>query len=79
MTRLRDRMVGAVRGFVASSAFVDPLAGESVCLVSESGVAGFLRERFGAVDWRVVELFTRGEVLSDPRGGGSLQRVEDDV
>ena len=79
LTRLRDRMIVAVRGFVAGSAFVDPLAGESVCLVSESGVAGFLRERFGAVDWRVVELFTRGEVLSDPRGCGSLQRVEDDV
>ena len=72
-------MVGAVRGFVAGSAFVDSLAGESVCVVGEGGVAGFLRERFGAVDWRVVEMFARGEVLSDPRGCGSLQRVEDDV
>jgi hypothetical protein len=76
--RLRDRMVAAVRGCVASTAFVDPRLGESVCVLGEREIAGVLRDRFGAVDWRVVESFTRGEVLSDPRGRGSLQRVEDD-
>ncbi len=76
--RLHDRMVSAVRGFVASSAYVDPRLGESVCVVGESSIARMLRNRFGAVDWRVVESFTRGEILSSPRGDGSLQRVEDE-
>lgn len=76
--RLYERMVRAVRGYVAGSAYVDPLLGESVCVVSEHRLASFLRGRFGVVDWRIVELFTRGEVLSNPRGEGSLQMVEED-
>lgn len=76
--RLYDRMVAAVRGYVAGCAYVDPLINESICYVGERQIAGFLRSRFGAVDYRVVELFTRGEVLSDTRGEGSLQKVEDE-
>jgi len=71
-------MVRAVRGYVAGSAYVDPILCESVCVASERNIVGFLRGRFGVVDWRVVELFTRGEGLSDPRGSGSLQMVEED-
>jgi len=76
--RLYDRMVRAVRGYVAGSAYVDTLLGESVCVVNEHRLAGFLRWRFGVVDWRIVELFTKGEVLSNPRGEGSLQVVEEE-
>ena len=71
-------MVRAVRGYVAGSAYVDTLLGESVCVVNEHRLAGFLRWRFGVVDWRIVEMFTKGEVLSDPLGRGSLQKVDDD-
>ena len=78
MTRLRDRMVRAVRGYVAGCAYVDRGLGESVCVADEAMVSRYLRSRFGAVDWRVAEMFTCGEVLSDQRGLGSLQRVEDD-
>ncbi len=76
--RLYDRMVQAVRGYVAGCAYVDPLLGESVCVVGERRLAEFLRWRFGVVDWRVVEMFTKGEILSNPRGEGSLQMVEEE-
>lgn len=48
---------------------------EAVNLVTQGQAYVFLEDRFGYAPLGLVHLFERGEVLSDSRGRGSLQRV----
>ena len=73
-----ESMRRSVRGFIASSAFVDYRLGESVNTLLESDLVRHLYDKFGSCDYRIVYQFTRGEVLSDQRGLGTFQRVDDE-
>lgn len=71
-----NAMCNSVRGFITSNAFVDYSKGESVNTLIESDIIRYLYGKYGYVDYRVVYRFTRGEVLSDSRGQGTMQRVD---
>lgn len=46
--------------------------------MDEEDIAGHLKRRFGYVDLNLFHItVTRGEILSDSRGIGSLQRMVD--
>ena len=80
MGRLSVAMRRAVRGYVSRNAYRDR-GGlyEAVNTLCEDDLNEFMRDRFGVVDQRLsVFLFNEGEVLSDPRGAGSLQKQEGD-
>lgn len=69
-----------VSRYVSKCAYRDVALGESVNTLSESDLRVFMRGCFGAVDQRIsVFMFKQGEVLSNPRGEGSLQRVDSDA
>ena len=77
--RLSESMKRGIRGFIASNAYVDYGLGESINVLFEDDLVSYLHGKYGIVDYRVVYMFTRGEVLSDSRGKGSLQKVDDDI
>ena len=76
---LHGVMRRAVRGYVSEMSYRDVGLGESVNRLGEGELNRFMRDRFGVVDQRLsVFWFKQGEVLSSPRGDGSLQRIDDE-
>ena len=76
---LGSMMRRAVRGYVSEMSYRDVGLGESVNRLGEGELNRFMRDRFGVVDQRLsVFGFKQGEVLSSPRGDGSLQRIDEE-
>ena len=78
MVDLFRHCLRVARGYVSRTAVRDRGLGETVCSVGVDELARYLAETVGGVDWRVVYLFRRGLVLTDSRGRGALQRLEDE-
>ncbi len=69
------KQYGAVRNFLLATGFRDQNRAETVCTVTPDEAAVFLKENFpGQPIFSYVTQITRGEVLVDSRGCGSLQR-----
>ena len=67
-----------VRRHVRLNSFQDKRLAESVNLLGGSDIRSVLNDKFDSV-WIGASLeFTRGEILSNQRGEGSLQQVMDD-
>lgn len=80
MTRRGRRSRRAqIRRFISrvlsKEAHRDRVKSESVNTLLDMQVATAVQKRFGFVDWRLVQDIDKGEILSDPRGEGSLQQV----
>ncbi len=59
---------------IAQTSRLDPRKGEQICMLTDSQVLDAVQEKFGNVIAHVTN-FEKGEVLSDPRGQGSFQRL----
>jgi len=80
MTRRGRRSIHAqqrryVNRLVSINAHRDRQRAESVNQLTPRQILHAVAERFGFADLNLTHLFTRGEVLSDDRGRGSLQQV----
>lgn len=71
----RARMRRFISRLLSRHAHRDFRKAESVNILGEDIIAREVKQRFGAVDWSLIFNITRGEVLSDSRGEGSLQKV----
>lgn len=63
---------------VAETCRLDRRRGEQVCMLTGSQVLDAVQEKFDDVAVGVAD-FEKGEVLSDPRGEGSFQRMPRDL
>lgn len=66
-----------VRRLVRRKSHQDRRLAESVNVLGEFEIAGAVNVRFGSVWLGAVDEFTRGEILSNSRGEGALQKVTD--
>ena len=64
-----------VNRLVSVNAHRDRTRAEAVNTLSPREILRAVSDRFGFADLSLTHLFTRGEVLSDGRGQGSLQQV----
>jgi len=62
---------------ISQAAIRDPSIKESVNVLTSGRIAQILQTRFGTFDLRVINRYHLGEVLSDSKGTGTLQRVEE--
>ncbi len=67
-----------IRRLVRLKSFQDKRLAESVNVLGTFEIAGAVSVRFGSVWLGAVDEFSRGEILSNGRGEGSLQQVTDD-
>lgn len=67
-----------IRRLVRKKSFQDRRVAESVNVLGTFEIAGAVSNRFGSVWLGAVDEFTRGEILSNGRGEGSLQQVTED-
>ena len=67
-----------VRRLVRLKSFQDRRLAESVNVLGAVEIAGAVSDNFGSVWLGATDEFSRGEILSDGRGAGSLQQVTDD-
>ena len=67
-----------VRRHVRLKSFQDRRLAESVNLLGGSDVRAVINDRFDSVWVGATDEFTRGEILSNGRGEGTLQKVTDD-
>ena len=62
---------------ISQAAIRDPSIKESINILTNGRLAQILQNRFGTFDLRVINRYHLGEVLSDSKGTGTLQRVEE--
>ena len=83
MTRTRRRSPDAlqrryINHLVSRSSYRDVSLNESINLLTPRQLEDSLLDKFGAVRTGLHLQFTRGEVVSDSRGEGSLQQIIDE-
>lgn len=61
---------------ISRNAHKDRGRAESVNILGHSEIARAVRAKFGTVDWQLIHDILKGEVISDSRGTGSLQKVK---
>jgi len=61
------------RHLVLDESYRDPIVAETVNFLDREQIANCLNARFGYVEQSAVQ-FTRGEIIADSRGEGSLQQ-----
>ena len=62
---------------VSQAAVKDRAVRESINVLSSGRIAQILQSHFGTFDLRVINRYHLGEVLSNSKGTGTLQRVEE--
>ena len=75
---LRGAQRNHLNKIVRDGAHCDYNKAEYINVLSEADLYDALFERYGVVDLGVLKAFVKGEVLSDGRGEGTLQRRIDD-
>lgn len=61
---------------ISRQAHRDLTKSESINILNPDTIAEAVKNKFGWADWSLIFHILRGEVLSDSRGEGSLQRVQ---
>jgi hypothetical protein len=63
------------RILVSKSGLGDPIQAENINILLHDQIADSLEKAFGYADMSIVDKFEKGEILSDNRGRGTLQKL----
>jgi len=72
---VRAKMRRFISRLLSREAHRDRVKSESINTLGEMEIAYAVQKRFHHIDWGLIHQVHRGEVLSDSRGEGSLQKA----